>query len=299
METFRFTKLYKWLHIGSLVLFVALIGFSLVSAFADDPGEGRPFLLPGLMIIVFGPLIWYGLHVLRILDDYVQVDESGIWYVSPNQRRLFVQWRDIAAVRARDTLQRLELCDTHGRVVMKVEYQLEHFERLRAIIHERTKVHLNSEAGQRRFSKGRLLQIGYGVAIAMFGVVALWAWVEGEHWPALGLLGVACYAAATFLFETQWLEVTPNGVVLASLVRNRTIPFESMVEISLRNVSEQYGNEVATVHLHLSDGNVLQLTGFQEGSLSLYKALEAGWTSHRKKHSETKQSTLAEANSVR
>lgn len=281
METFRFPKLYKWLHIGSLVLFVALIGGSLILASLDDSGKGRPYLLPILTMIVFGPLIWYGLRILRILDDYVQVDESGIWYVSPNQRRLFVQWRDIAAVRARDVLQRLELSDAYGRVVMKVEYQLENFERLRAVIYERTRAHLKNDSERHTFSKGRSLRVGYGVAIVMFGAAALWAWLEGEPWAAGGFLGVTVYAVATFLFETQWLEVTPEGPVIASLVRRRVLPFESIAEISLRNVSEQYGNAVATVHLHLIDGKMLQLTGFQEGSLALYKALESAWSAYR------------------
>lgn len=287
METFRFPKPYKWLHLGSLFLFVSCLGLALVVAYLDDSGKSRPYLLAVLAIVVFGPLIWYGLHILRILEDYVQVDESGIWYVSPHQRRRFVQWRDIVVVRARDVLQRLDLCDATGRVTLRLEYQLENFERLRTIIHERTKPHLRDDIEPHKFHRGRSLRVWYVVAIVMFGAAALWARADSEPWAALILLGVALFAAATFLFETQRLEVAPNGLVFVSILRKRLLPFASILGISFKNVSAQYGHEIAVVNLDLVNGKTRQLAGFQEGSFALYKTLESAWTTHQEKQAKT------------
>ncbi len=95
--------------------------------------EGLGYLVVIEVFFLGGALhtFWFLSHV----DDYaVAVDASGIRFLAPQRMHLYVSWSSISGVRAHGFLQRLDLLSIGGIPPMRLEYQLEDFDRLLATL---------------------------------------------------------------------------------------------------------------------------------------------------------------------
>lgn len=279
-EAFRFSKSFKWWQIFGIVFCAAAIVFFIAIPSLEDLPGLTGYALTGLGLCVFGALLWRALHWLRMADDYVQVDEQGISYVSPQRSRLYVQWRDIGYVKARDLLQRLELYDALGRVTMRLEYRLENFELLRSLIRRHAKPHPRTGIANTTFTGGN-----YAIWIIVacscgFLVMAALSALQGEGWIALGILGFAVVTPVLMLFLPRRLKISSQGFVIAYPIHVHSVAFDKVVNIQLKNELDQRGNIAATVHVDLVSGKCIMLFGYKEGSYALYQALKSAWTAY-------------------
>ena len=144
------SKWAPWLLIAFVLLFVALPFL---------PNGDRPsnnFGTIGLSVfgvIFFGVLGWYGFRIAKQLPQCsVSVDRDGLWLAHLSKERSLIRWEDVHSTREHMYLQRLDLLDKKGHVLIKVEYQLSGFETLRALLLE--KISLPTQlAGSGRFAK--------------------------------------------------------------------------------------------------------------------------------------------------
>jgi len=271
-EVFRFSVGYKGLLLFCILVFGAalLLGIALLHF---DPSQ-KSIWIALIDIAVFGFLLWYSLKVWKKSDDYITADGSGLTYVSPKGTQVFISWREIADVRSRDVLQRLEIYNVSGRKLMDLEYQLENFERLRAMIVENGCLIQSSSARRKTFVRSVRFNIFFFVAFVFFSIMTLWGLAQRQ------LIIILIFAVGEAATIVAWLREVQKVVLYDAfferrflLWKRRTL-YSDIEKVDINNVMDQYMNSVANVIITLHTGKQIELVGFREGSLSLFNALD-------------------------
>jgi hypothetical protein len=206
----------------------AFIAFALLSvALPFLPDENRPSGRAGIIGLsvfgglFFGLLAWYGFRTAKNLPQCsVSVDEDGIWPTHQTKEQSLIQWRDVHSTKERAYLQRLDLLDTNGNVLMKIEYQLTGFEMLRALLVEKVSSPPQSIASNsfRRRSSYHLFNIG---GIAGFSALGIYS---GSFNPILGY-GVMAILVALIVHE---YVTTVSGLDVLSDRLRFTFPLKAL-----------------------------------------------------------------------
>ncbi len=121
-----------------IALLVALLGFVALCFVLPIIEPGRK----SLILALIGTAEFRGFEVLfigilRKWSDRVAVDDRGLWYLPHKRLPNLLRWEEIANVEARDIARRLIVGDAPGVRRIKLEYQLENFDKLRDIVLER------------------------------------------------------------------------------------------------------------------------------------------------------------------
>jgi hypothetical protein len=183
----------RWLFLASPWIMVA---FALLCvALPILPDEGKPrnetFLLVFSIVcgsfFSIGAWLCFGI-VRRLPDAAMTVDEEGIWPTIRTREVALVRWADVARLRERDLMQRLELIDRAGAVVARLEYQLRDFSLLRTVVLAHAKLERATHSVQGVYQKSKwhhVFTIGTMIGFALLG------WYVGDEQPLIGYGGMA------------------------------------------------------------------------------------------------------------
>ena len=137
---------------------------------------------------LFGFGAWYCDRTAQRLPlAAVMVDADGVW-PAHLPKEAIVRWPAIVELRERLLGQRLDLVGDHGTVLLRLEYQLAGFERLRARVVERSRKPERIPALPAIYSKGWIFHVGNLAVVC--GAVAL-GWYTGGTVLMAGTLIVA------------------------------------------------------------------------------------------------------------
>src|SRR5688572_30043892 len=104
----------------------------------DFAGQAKPFSLYGLSglgFILFGCLAVYSFRLLKQLPySSITIDSEGLWPSHKSKENGLVRWGSITDVQEHPTLQRLDVTNATGDILLRIEYQLMGFDRLRHLI---------------------------------------------------------------------------------------------------------------------------------------------------------------------
>jgi hypothetical protein len=275
-STFTFSKSYKWLLLILLIIFGGmLIGMS-YARFSDPKLTSRIFIL-GLTF--FGSLFWYSIYCLARIDDYLQINEIGITYVSKKGSSTFLPWGSISEIRGRIMLQRLELYDTNGHRAMTLEYQLENFNQLRNFIHERTRQLREKHSEEKIFYRSSYFYGMFSSLVLLFGAMA-WFLLITSH-----IIGAILFAICSVLFtllifcDTRKIKIEPLNVVLINWFKEKVIPYSEICDITLETQSIGRGQKMTIVFIELLNGKNIRLSWFKKGEDVLFDSLRSAWAS--------------------
>jgi hypothetical protein len=128
--TFRFTRGFKLSVIFSAILFFALATAAIYVGIIDrvTPNQNAVYVVG--IAILFVLLGLYQIKIVPRLFDTIAITESRIAQQSPNGHSVSMQWDDIASIRERDFLGRLELVSKASGKTIFIEYQLNDFPKL-------------------------------------------------------------------------------------------------------------------------------------------------------------------------
>ena len=225
-----FLKMTRW---GSYILVFLGVGIQLLWL-ADPPKNvefGLVFFSAGTLF--FWGLAFFGLRVVRNAPSYsIAVDKEGIRYLNARQSVLAMKWADLADVRERPSLQRLDLLDRQG-CILRVEYQLEKFEELRAIILDYAKTD-SSNLIPFTHKKTLLFHLFYVVMIALpiagaYYFVVFLPQSDKSMYLGIGLLATCGLIAREYWYQVIGIDVTYREVALK-------YPFRS-VKLDVSNIS--------------------------------------------------------------
>jgi len=273
-ETFRLPQSYKWLLLFCIIVLGAFLSWSLVLPFIESSQKSVWLSMCG--VALFGSLFWYSLQVWKRVDDYIQVNGTGITYVSKRGQSTFLQWENISGIRGRFYLQRLELYDDRGQKAMNLEYQFENFDRLRQIVHENTGHLRERHALQKVFHRHAYVYSFYVVSILAIGSMAWFSLKQSASMPAIGIAGFTALAIIMLLREIRKVNIEPSAVMLVYSLWERKLPYTEISDIFLKNVYIR-GNSCAAVFIKQCNGKTFKLMGFKNGEDALFDALRSAW----------------------
>lgn len=279
-EHFQLEKSARRLFLAAPWLAVAFVVFFAVLPFLPDDGKPKndAFIL-GLTvfgIIMFGTGAWYSFKIVRRLPlSAITVDNDGLWpTVLPRQTSL-VKWTEIAKVRERANLQRLELIDLNDKVRVRLEYQLRAFEHLRAIV-------LDRAALERQVPRldGAYAMPWWHHPFSLGSIVgfSLLGWYVGDTNPLVGYGGIAIVVAViaceywTIPFR---LQLTKQTIDLAFPGRTRSIQKSRVIDVQL---TDDFANQMRRPHVViqlLEPDKPIHIKGLGLPSTDLHQILRA------------------------
>ena len=177
-----------WIFGASAVLVIVVA----VISFIESPENRGALVVYFIMMLVFAGFAFAGIAIVRQFGRAaVAVDNDGIWSTELGKSQGLIRWTDIGSIKERPTGQRLELLDSNGVSLNKLEYQLERFEDLREIVFERARMPDSEIQCPATFSKSVVYHVF--TVLAIIGFAALSYCVSQTH-AILALLGLGVMA---------------------------------------------------------------------------------------------------------
>jgi hypothetical protein len=265
---FHYDKATRWV-LG--ILGVGIFGFGVfcltagVSSvlgipFFAGPADPHPlktellFIPGGLLIAGFG---LYSIRIFLVAKIYeIVVDQEGISYLWPRPGGRKLTWGEIASLRFRRILQRLDLIDSNGASALSIDCQIENFDELVGIVVAKVIPNLSPVPLPRMLGtkQSRTDVIVVIVGTITLIVVGLAIASRDQFLPILAFTIV--FAAIYLSFRSSsYIVVTSEGVALETGFRSRTIPSSDVKEVTLRAVPGRRGGKYLTVRLVLADGS--------------------------------------------
>lgn len=124
-----------WFGIWFFVVFAILsIGLAVVESIESPENKGA-LVVYAVMTLLFGGFAYMSHRGIKQLEEApVSLDEDGVWRDKIGKSQGLVRWEDISSIKERQYGQQLELIGIDGSVLVKLEYQLADFERVREIV---------------------------------------------------------------------------------------------------------------------------------------------------------------------
>lgn len=265
-------------HWGVLMALFALliVLFPFLVPFSDDPDK-RAMEVSGVILVavVYVSLALYLKRTKNhFADDSISIDPEGIWLTHRARATSFVPWSQVAQVRERPQLQRLDLLDDSGRTLLRVNYQLDRFLFLRDLILTRTTLKLPKD---RCFKKGWIYHAVNIAAFALFLGLGLASgdWVSGS---VLVLIGFMIFLQA-YLRVACRIEIHKNHLVVGWPVGSRPIQRKDISAIKIEDGQRQ-GARWYFVEIYLNGAKKpLKLEALKDQTMQLRSALKY-WRVH-------------------
>jgi YD repeat-containing protein len=267
--------------LGAMLLALVEAALLFVHAwFTADPTTRITQIPEGVFFALVAELNWRFLRRSRVR---IAVNSEGIWRRQGGKTD-FLAWSNLAGVRANDAQQYLELTDNRGLASMRVDYQIGNFERLRDYIldHSAGPAQLQPP-GTSVFHHSSGYRTIYAAVAAILFFVAWRLQHHAGHPLALVPLVLGVVLVFMVLREPTTVVIGHDGLAIRHWGFQRDILFNSISAIDLSNVRYR-GNVWAGVRITLRSGARIRLSRFREGSVTLYEALRAAWTSNADAH---------------
>lgn len=187
MQEFNLEKKFIWLMKAYLISFLVIMALGLAVPFfpeEDNKNTGGLIFVSLFFTIIFGGfaiLTWKALRGLPYAD--IVTDEEGVWYKHLGKEQGLTPWGNISKVKERAYMQRLDLIDLSGGLLLKVEYQLLGFEILRSIIFENID-NESPDLSRKEFKKGILYHVFQISGVLVFSALGIYVGADGN--PILG-----------------------------------------------------------------------------------------------------------------
>ena len=265
----------KW---GSYVLLI--FGVAVQTVWLIDPPKDVFFgvVFFGLGALFFFGLGFFGLRIVRKAPSYaIAVDDAGIRYVQGRPTMEEVKWTDLIGVRERHSLQRLDVLSRQG-FTLRVEYQLEKFDELRAIILSRVKAAagpLLPFAHQKSF----LFHVFYALSIwlLIYGAYyyfALGSGGEQELYLSIGLSVLCVFIVREYWTHVIGVKITHLEVVLKYPFRFVSIDVSHIAAVELKDDFVKQ-SRIPFVFIKLLSGKSYSIKSAGVDAIQLVAALEA------------------------
>jgi len=192
----------------------------------------------GVFTLFFFGLGIFGLRIVRNAPGYsIVVDDGGIRYLHARPDVEAVRWVDLIVVRERPGKQRLDLI-SHQGAVLRVEYQLDQFEDLRAIILSHIEA-APSSLIPFAHKKSIFIHVFYGLFIGLLIVGAYYLISSSPEDKQVLYVGITVLATFVFMHEylTQviGIEATDRQVVLKYPFRSVSVDVSKIAAVELKD----------------------------------------------------------------
>lgn len=279
-EHFQVEGFMRWAILASPWICLALVVLGL--SFPYLPNDGKPrneaFEL-GFSIflsVFFGVLAVLSWRMVRELPHAaVSVNSHGIWRSADDPGSSLVRWSEVSKLRERPYLQRLELLDRSGKRLLKLEYQLHSFERLRSVVLERSSLApVRTELGQ-TFAKGVSYHAFNAAALVGFVALGLYVWPINALLAAAALLSVVGLGAWEYLTTAHKVELLPTELLITWPLKKLALSRTEIVALEVSDVFVNHARHPQVLLTHKCSTKPVALRGLGASAVELKLALEA------------------------
>ncbi len=288
-QTFVIDKKFGQILKVSLGVFVAFTLLGIALPFLPDDASAaectqpaspiRTYIVSLVCTLFFAALALYSLRILKALPlQSVAADNDGLWLAHLSKGAGLVRWQDIAIVRERPILQRLDLLSEGGNVLLKLEYQLTQFSQLRSLVIDKTAGQVAIPALPVTAAKRPVYHLFYAVGFIGFGALG---WKVGPESPWLGYLGMTglvVVIAYEYLTTVSKVTIDRDCLVIAYPTVRRSYPWADIDSVQLSDVFDQNG----AMHPQLSvtvrgGGKPFCLRGLAMDAVALHRIVMVAW----------------------
>lgn len=281
-ESFGYTRYFKWVTAYCFLFSAALVVVSVLGlTIGSKPaGAAERRISIGVMLVsgtMFGSLALWIVPTIRRLGDRFRVSASGIRCESGALAGAEIQWHELASLRDRPVLQRLELRTLGAGLTLRLENQLENFDRLRAIVMQQTDWRSLVEGPEGRILLPISLKVMWPVWPSLLVLVALCtasSLLMGRPEPRFvgPLIGMILVLVILPLVVWRSVHVETDKLVLKGVFRRKVIPVAELDSVCLRN-SDKKGFGYVMLRIHVKASAPITFFQVQGGVLSLLAAL--------------------------
>ena len=218
-----------------------------------DPPEDLPGrLVVGTAALMFALAAAWGIRFAFTCGRLTVLAGPDVIRIGPGGP---IQWGDVARIRERAWLQRVDLIGHAGRRLGSIEYQVERvdelIDRLRGHI-PRPMATLQRHKFGRRFAASYLAPSL--LVLAAFVALGLWLWASEGEWIGLLVPPALLWGLyAEFRDQLRELELRQESLVLRTILRERIILREDIVSTQLLLTPVRNG-KLLSVMVVLRDG---------------------------------------------
>ena len=268
-QTFEFS--YSSFH-KYVLLFGALMSVVLtVSASAQARDQGA-FPVMGLVFLGFTAMSFYGFYCF---SKRIQISGSHIMERNLLGSSRSLDAKEIASIRSRTLLGRIELIDKTCSPAFKIDYQIRGFltilNWLRA---QRPDLWKESRARSvfHRSAVVPVLIFVSGAILLALGVITLSD--SPVSWASVFLIVVGIFSPLCLVAEVKTITLEPTSLLLKYPLRERRIDYNEITSVRLEQESSGHGSRTNVIAVYLESGKRLKLCGFKDGDIGLFVAIE-------------------------
>jgi hypothetical protein len=266
-----------WFVFGGGIVFLAFSFLGLALAFSKS--SDRLSLGLGLAAAAgFGIFAVVAFRSFVRLRGKIAINEDGIWYLPHRGNGTSIQWKDISAVKADDTGQRLVLSDDLQRKTIRIEYQLKSFREIRDFVIAHTTAQIQRYASNLTvFHRTWINKIILAILGGPFLVVSWLSYRQGlVGLPLFVPLCLGMLSIISIVMDPLRVSIASDAVIVEYPGWSRTVLFDSIGKITIQDVQNR-GNTWAAVVIERKKHRSIKLFRFREGSVALHEALQKAW----------------------
>ena len=220
---------------------------------------------------LFGFGGWYCYRIIkRVPFLAVTVDADGVWPAHLPKEKAILRWPEIVDLRERPMGQRLDLVDDDGAVLLRLEYQLAGFERLRALVVERSRKPKRIPALPAIYSKGWIFHVG-NLTVACGAAVL--GWYTGSTLLLAGTLIVAGLILREYFATVSKVVVGRMLLEVHYPLRSHRYRYDQIESMTLGDSFER-GTRLPLVQVGVrGSGKRIKLQGLNGDSVHIYEVL--------------------------
>jgi hypothetical protein len=277
IEQFDLFSSFKWSMRFCAVASWPFVLLILYLPFSTERGAD-PRVVVGVTIVLlifFGGIALYATKIAIDIPDYaISCDSVGIWK-SRADRWSLVRWSEIKRLRERPVLQRLDLLDGSDRVLLKLEYQLFRFEKLRENVLERAKLEELNLAESNVFAKSPAFHAMIMLAFVIVLTLLTFAFLVSPFLAFVVFLFTVLIPRTEYLNILCKVEIQPDVVILGYPLKRVELKREEILDVHMRDYLYRGSRSPAIVLQFTRSTKPVVISNLVTDTTTLFRAIEA------------------------
>lgn len=266
----------------ALVVFLALAFLSIIALAWDLLSSNAS---GGIIVFGISTLFWasFALYThcwLKAGPYSVAADEDGLWLAHLSKDTGLVRWQDIATIRGRPYLQRLDLLGDGGNVLLTLDYLLTPFSQLLSLVMEKASGQVEIPSLPITAAKSPIYHLLYALSFVGFGALGWRIYCQhGGNWFVYVLLtGFVYVLVVLYLTTISRVTIDRKFLLIAYPLVQRTYPWTDIDSVQLSDV--RAANEGRYIQLNVTAKGCeepFQLDGLGMDTFALHRLIMAAW----------------------
>ncbi|GEM_PF-4390750 len=282
MQEFRIDKQFINIFKLGIVVFSFFAIFSLLLPILpeDEKSESIGISDEALSILgfaFFGCATWLTFICLqKCKKANILVDDQGIWYKHLSREERLIKWSEISKIKERANAQCLELFNSRNEKLIRIEYQIIDFFKLRQIIEQKVAVvSLEGRDDLNRFTKPKYYHIISLTLLGVFAALGLGLMItESFLIGFIFLIFMMPILCLEYIKAPCAIYINKDSFSIYYPLKYKIIKFTDVSTIQIFKIPQHYGISIPQIEIKLIKGKTIKLKAFKEEPYGMLDSLK-------------------------